>query len=135
MDMKITKERRKTQRLGIPLQMQYHFSSKKKTLIEEVFTKDISGGGVGLRLEQPLKVGTKLKTAIYFPNDPRPISAISKVVWSKKALRKGRPSFDVGIKHLKIVPKDKERFVYLFCEMMINYFVLSKKISYEKSGK
>ena len=110
--------------------MQYHFSSKKKTLIEEVFTKDISGGGVGIRLGKPLKVGTRLKTVIYFPNDTRPVSSMSEVVWCRKVSHKGKASFDVGIKHLKIIPRDKERFVYLFCEMMINYFVLSKKISY-----
>lgn len=133
MNRKNILERRKAQRLNVPLQVKCRFFIKKKILIEEVFARDVSGGGIGLVLKRPLDIGAKLKTLIYFPNDRRPISFLTKVVWCKKVLRKGKICFDVGIKHIKITPKDKERFVFLFCETMINYFLLPGKVSFQNT--
>ncbi len=123
-------EKRKTQRLNIRLDLKYRYSFKGKILIQEVITKNISGGGIGLTLDKPLKVGTELKTVLYFPNDPKPIASLSRVVWCRKAPRKYKASFYVGIRHIKIAAKDRERFVFLFCETMMNYFLISKKITY-----
>lgn len=123
-------EKRKTQRLNIHLQSKYRLSFRGKLLIQEIFTKNISGGGIGLTLKQPLKIGTKLRALLYFPTERQPISSLSKVVWCRKVSKKDKVSFDVGIKHVKIAAKDRERFVYLFCETMINYFLISKKITY-----
>lgn len=126
------KERRKAQRLGIPLRVEYHLSVRRKTLIEKVFTKDVSGSGVRLLLKEPLRPKAKLKTLIYFPNDAQPITSISEVVWCKRQKNIRKPSFIVGIRHLKIMQKDRERFIFLFCETMINYFMLpTKTAAYE----
>ncbi|GAF99749.1 unnamed protein product, partial [marine sediment metagenome] len=35
--------------------------------------------------------------------------------------------FDVGLQYINISRKDKERFVFLFCETMINYFILEQQ--------
>ena len=116
-----TKEKRRSRRLKIPLMVSYHMLPQKKTLIEKIFAKDISGGGIGLKLNFPLEKGTRLKTLLYFPSENRPVSSISEVVWCKKA--RGHKTFDIGIRHIKILPKDRERFVFLFCETMIDYFL------------
>lgn len=118
-------EKRKTQRLNIPIQIKYKLLPQEK-ILEETFCQNISGGGIGLNLDTPLKKGDKLKTFLHFPDDRRPVIAKSKVIWCKKKFKKGeKPCFDIGIQHMRIEPKDKTRFVFLFCEMMINYFILS----------
>lgn len=123
-------EKRKAQRLNIRLELKYRYSFKGKILIQEVLTKNISGGGIGLVLDKPLKVGTALKTVLYFPNDPKPVASLSRVVWCRKVPRKYKAGFYVGIRHIKVAAKDRERFVFLFCETMMNYFLISKKITY-----
>ena len=126
-------ERRRTQRLDIPIPVRYRLSWNRKDFSEQVLTKNISGGGMCLSLKQPLKAGTKLKMSLYFPSDPVPIESLSEVAWCRRNPLKKKTLFDVGIRHLKIIPKDRERFVFLFCETMVNYFLLPLKISL--SGK
>lgn len=123
--MKKLIEKRRTERLKVPLQVEYRFSAKRKTLVERIFANNISGGGIGLILDKPIALGTRLKTLIYFPNDAKPIEIISKVVWCQP---KTRNSFSIGIKHIRIKPKDRERFIFLFCETMINYFLLPSRV-------
>ncbi len=116
-------ERRKSARLKISIPVKYKLVREKKTL-HETFCRDISGGGLKLNLDCPMKKGQRLKTLIYFPEAARPITALSKVIWRKRCPsgRKGG-AFELGIQHVKIDPKDRERFVYLFCEMMLSYFL------------
>jgi len=126
-------EKRKADRLKVPLQVEYRFSTQRKTLIERIRAHNISGSGIGLILSNPMEIGTRLKTLVYFPDDTRPVELISKVVWCRP---KAKHSFAVGIKHTTIAPKDKERFISLFCETMINYFILpSKVVIYAKKRK
>jgi len=120
-------ERRKAQRLNLSIPVKFKFLSKQK-ILEETFCRDISGGGIKLRLNKPLDKGERLKTLLYFPDDPKPVSAISKVIWCKESQRTRRKEtyFDMGLQHVRIVTKDKKRFVFLFCETMIDYFISDK---------
>lgn len=118
-------ERRKSQRLNISILIKYRILPKSK-ILDEIFCQDISGGGLKLCSGTFFKKGERLKTLIHFPDDKKPVSAISKVVWCKKRLSKDKLNYDIGVRHLKIISKDKMRFVFLFCEMMLNYFVLGK---------
>ena len=120
-----TTDRRKSQRLKIPIQIRYKLLPHKRVL-EETLTQNVSGGGMGLRLSQPLRKNDKLKVFLNFPTDPKPITAISEVTWCKKESVGRKGFYKAGIKHIKIVPKDKERFVFLFCEMMINYLTVGR---------
>jgi c-di-GMP-binding flagellar brake protein YcgR len=112
------KEKRKAQRLNIPLYFQYKLLPRKK-ILESAFCRDISGGGISFRLGQPLREGDRLKILLHFPEETKPVTAFSSVVWCKRILQE--KVYCVGIKHIKILPADKERFVFLFCETMINY--------------
>lgn len=126
-------ERRRFDRLFIPLQVNYRLFPKKR-LLHQAFSQDISGGGIRLSLNYPLKKGEKLRTFIYLAGDPKPVAAFSKVIWCRK--KAGKEAFDVGVQHVRIDHKDKERFVFLFCEMMINYFIEGKtKFSLGKWAK
>ncbi len=116
------KERRRYQRLELPIRVKYEVSRKKKPRKEAV-TKDISGGGFKLRLDAPLDKRKTLKAYLYFPAGGRPVSARSRVMWTKKVRRGGNHMYDNGIGHVSIDRKDRQRFVFLFCETMLNYFM------------
>ena len=122
-------ERRRAQRIKVHLPIEYHLVVKKRRLIEKIFARDISGGGIGLRLNYPLKPGARLRTLLYFPYDKQPVASVSEVVWCRKCFVRRKACFDIGIKHIKIAARDRQRFVFLFCETMINYFVLPTHIA------
>ena len=93
--------------------------------MEKLITQDVSGGGVGLKVPSPFKKGARLKTLLYFPNEKKPVASLSEVVWCKKSPK--THNYYAGIRHIKIEPRDRERFVFLFCEMMVNYFLLPRR--------
>jgi hypothetical protein len=47
----------------------------RKRILESVFSRDISGSGIGFRLGEPLKKGEKLKILLHFPEEAKPITA------------------------------------------------------------
>ncbi len=112
------KEKRRAQRLNIPLRFQYKLLPHKR-ILESAFSRDISGGGISFHSSEALKKGERLKILLHFPEEVKPVTAYSQVVWCKKVSQE--KAFNIGIQHVKIQPADKERFVFLFCEMMINY--------------
>jgi c-di-GMP-binding flagellar brake protein YcgR len=123
-------QKRESQRLDVALRVQYGILSgrAKKNGWQETFSHDISGGGIKLRLDFSLEKGNRLDTLIYFPGDSKPVHAIVKVVWCKRmAARNRKIFFDIGTQYMQMKTKDKERFILLFCEMMVDYFVLSEK--------
>jgi len=119
-------DRRKAQRLSIPIPVKYKLS-RKHALLSQTHCSDISGSGIRLKLDEPLVAGDRLKTLLYFPGDKKPVTATSEVIWCRqeKKAKNGKHYF-VGVRHLKIDSKDRTRFVFLFCEMMINYFILGQ---------
>ena len=137
MDLKFKipkKERRNAQRLNIPLKLEYNFFSKKG-LVEKIFTQDVSGSGMRIRVSKPFEIGQCLQSKLYFPNSPRPLKVVSKVVWCRRVSGGIKPFFDVGIRYVRIKPIDRERFLFLFCEMMLNYFLFnppSRNLSFGK---
>jgi len=122
-------ERRKAQRLKIPILISYKVFPRKK-IIDETFSQDISGRGFRLKTAYPLKKGDKFKTLLHFPASPAPVTAKSEVVWCKEASTKGkygRRHYNIGMRYLTIAPKDRDKFIYLFCEMLLNYFLTGKE--------
>lgn len=79
-----------------------------------------------MALSQVVKKGDRLNIRLYFPYDKNPVRAVSQVVWCKNKTGGSKSPFEVGIHYLKIRPSDKERFVFLFCEMMVNFFITGK---------
>jgi len=116
-------ERRKAQRLNIPIEVKYKLLPRKK-IARETFCHDISGTGLRLKLESPLTKGDKVKTFLYFPKDSTPVTADSRVVWCRKSGASEKAArYEAGMEYVKIIPRDRERFVHLFCEAMLNYFL------------
>jgi c-di-GMP-binding flagellar brake protein YcgR len=120
------REKRKTQRLNIPVYIKYNLLPKKGVL-HKIFSRDISGGGIRIALNHAIKKGERLRTFLHFPNDPKPVATVTKIARCRKeSAKRGKARFDIGLRYIKISPKDRQRFVFLFCEMMLNYFILGQ---------
>jgi hypothetical protein len=116
-------ERRKAQRLNAHVPIRYSFYLNKRAMSSPIAADNISGTGLGVTLKEPAAKGVKLKVLIYFSDDQRPIASTSRVMWCKKIPKKEGNLFKIGMRHVRIDTKDKDRFVFLFCETMLNYFM------------
>jgi hypothetical protein len=125
MSNKKFREKRRYQRLTIPVPLKFKFLHMRG-ILKDAVAQNISGGGIALSLGYPAEKNTRLKILLYFPSSSRPVTALSEVMWCRKiSVRKGK-KYDVGVKYIKIMPRDRERFVFLFCEMMVNYLALGR---------
>ena len=115
-------ERRKASRLGLHIRIRGELSRNRERL-RDIVCRDISGSGIGFGLRTPLHKDERLKLFIYFPGHSRPVRVISQVVWCCKRTGKRQHGFDAGIRYLRIAAKERQRFLFLFCEMMLNYFL------------
>lgn len=88
---------------------------------------DVSGGGVRLRLGYPIGRGKRIDMLMYFPDDPKPVGITARSVWCKEE----KMGFNIGLQYIEF--KDKEKFIMLFCGMMVDYFVLSDREKYGSS--
>ena|SRR3989338_9319581 len=81
---------------------------ERKKSTEEAFqtfySENISEGGVFLRTEKPLKVGTMLDLHFSLPNSPRMIYAKGKVIWTVES-RQPDPEkpMGMGVQFIEIV--------------------------------
>jgi len=96
-----TPERRRFARVGSAVPLQY---KKLKQLSEGTIgaiTQDVSEGGVKFLANEFLPLASRLVVELFLPAQPRPIKAISKVAWIKKATSSdqyiiGNQFLDVG---------------------------------------
>jgi len=80
-----TPERRRYVRVGSNVPLQY---KKLRELSEGTIgaiTQDLSKGGVRFLSNEFLPLASRLVVDLFLPAQPRPIKAISKVAWIKKA--------------------------------------------------
>lgn len=104
-------EKREFIRLNANIKIKYKilFRGKKK----ETLSKNISGGGIKLFLNEKLEVNALLKLELKIPKHPELISAEAIVVWVEKS--RILPKFNTGIKFTKIEPISKARiFKYIY---------------------
>jgi len=103
------KERRKFIRFKKCLNVVCNVPEKQGT-IYHTFSKDISGEGICLQVQEILPEKTILDLKVELPGS-RPISIIGEVAWVNETPNEAMASerlFDTGIKFIKIYPKDKE---------------------------
>ena len=113
-------ERRKAQRLNIPIKVRYRLKPSEKTI--ETVCSNISGTGICLEIDRPIRRGDRPVLNLYLPGCKGGfIRAHCEVAWCKRA-RAGNNGHDfiAGIRYIKMRKKDRERFVLLYCEMMID---------------
>lgn len=97
----MVEERRKFVRLDARVRVKYRVLKKGRT--QESFTKDLSGGGIRLSINEKLAVATPLALEIKIPGEARPILAEGRAVWSREVSDEGKTGrFDTGIAFTKI---------------------------------
>ena len=104
-------EKREFIRLSTNIKVKYKILSRGKK--KEALSKDISGGGIKLFLNEKLEIHTLLRLELKIPKHPGLISAEGIIVWVEKS--KIIPKFNTGIKFTKIKPISKARiFKYVY---------------------
>ncbi len=112
-------EKRKFQRIALPLKLKYKVVGKNGAR-GEAKCADISGGGVGMRLKRCLEAGDNVELTFSIPNFNKPIVAMGKVVW----ITKMQDEFKAGLRFTRI--KFKSKFSELLCEEMINSSLITE---------
>lgn len=103
------KERRKYARLEATVEVKYTVIGKPGTI--EVFSKNISAGGLCITTSEEIVSDTPLQLEIWIPDLKDPIRALARVVWQRKfeaASEKSDLYFDTGIEFTGI--SDFDRF-------------------------
>ncbi|MBN3039185.1 MAG: PilZ domain-containing protein [Candidatus Omnitrophica bacterium] len=80
--MESFQERRKYMRLKTSVQVKYTIIGNPGEI--EVFSKDVSAGGICMYLGEELVADTPLQLEIVIPDLKDPIHALGRVVWQKK---------------------------------------------------
>lgn len=94
-------ERRKYCRVWLPLEVSYAVvgkPSEKKRLV----TKDVSGGGMRLALEEKLNAGTLLKIELELLKEKKKIQLDARVIWLEPAPDYMECSYEAGIEFINI---------------------------------
>jgi len=107
-------ERRKYVRLDTRLKITYNILEKEGGP-QQSETRDISGGGIRLFLDDPIAEKTLLQITIQLPEDPTPIRCVGKVVWveSFSVLQgeKKEDQYEAGVIFTDIEQKDRDRII------------------------
>ncbi len=93
------KERRKYVRFPLVTSITYTLAGKKDCCL----SRNISGEGINLYLEEEMKVGDKLTLKFALPLDAEPIETEGEVVWINKHGERGK---ETGVKFVNISQED-----------------------------
>ena len=108
-------ERRRYVRLDTRLKIHYRILQVSPTPTSTE-TLDISGGGIRIFLNEPLKVGTLLELEIFLPNDAKPIRCQGKLVWVEEfsiyqGAKEERKELEGGVEFTHITPEGQDSII------------------------
>ncbi len=101
-----TQEKRRYQRVGSNLPLQYKDLKKSTELPTGSLTSNISEGGVCFKSNEFISLACRLVVHITLPTVPKPIKAISKVAWIRKVPLSEQ--YELGNQFLNIAKEDKD---------------------------
>ncbi|MFC1632000.1 PilZ domain-containing protein [Candidatus Omnitrophota bacterium] len=101
-----SEERRKFARLETSVDVSYTIIGKPGGI--DVFSKNISAGGLCLVLDQVFPADTPLQLLIKVPDLKDPIHALGRVVWQRKIKDGAEEKYDTGVEFTGI--SDFDRF-------------------------
>jgi c-di-GMP-binding flagellar brake protein YcgR len=102
-------ERRRFARVSAAMPLQY---KKLKQLSEGTIgaiTRDLSEGGVRFLSNEFLPLATRMVVEVFLPAQPRPVKAISKVAWIRKAT--SGDQYEIGNQFLDVARDDKDQLI------------------------
>lgn len=105
------KDRRKFIRVyeGRDVQFRLLKSVGAKEELADVFSIDISAGGIQITSSEKLTIGSFIELKFYFPSPPSPVFAIGKIVWREEIRENDQIKYSLGVKFTNISEKDRER--------------------------
>lgn len=105
-------EQRKFVRLHAPLGVHYRIIQKnKKTREVSSWLKNISGGGVRIVTQHPLKTGELLHLKIQIPHLEEPTEAVGEVVWVNSNGKDGQQIHEAGIRFCDVDPAELNKIL------------------------
>lgn len=107
-------QRRKAQRLETSLQVSYKLQGKSQSW-KWVAYKDISGMGLGLLTNEPLKIDDKIDVLVNLGKELKPVNILCRVAWCSK-LKQG--AYRVGLEFLKT--KSDIRLMEFVCDKILD---------------
>ncbi len=100
-------EKRRFQRASSVLPLQYKKLKESRDSTTGVITRDVGEGGVRFVSNEFLPLASRLVVELFLPAQPKPIKAIAKVAWIKKA--PSGEQYEVGNQFLDIGREDKDQ--------------------------
>lgn len=82
-----------------PVALSVSFSSKEE--VTRAYSSDIGKGGIGIRTEKELEVGSPLKLTVELPDGKPPLRVLGKVAWTKRGA--------MGVAFEPLAPADEAR--------------------------
>jgi hypothetical protein len=113
--------KRKAERLYSNIYVHYK-KIGKKTPWKSVAHNDISGVGIGLHVNEPLKVMERISISFYLKNDPNPCNTVAKVIWCHK-LKQG--VYQAGLEFEKV--QSDARLIEMLCEKIVDLSLERRK--------
>ena len=101
-------DKRKHKRLRVHVPVKYRALKTGPSGMAEIATlsKDLSEGGVRFRAAEFISIATRLILEMNLPLLNKPVKAISKIAWIRKA--PAGDSYEIGGRFLEMSDKDKE---------------------------
>jgi len=103
-------KRREDPRVDVDLEVQYRTAQE----FTAAYAKNISGGGVFIRTQQPLPLNSEVQVRFTLPGVSRPFVVRGLVVWTNPYPSRSSFPPGMGIKFMELEPEAKEiiaRFV------------------------
>lgn len=100
-------EKRAFLRFNVNLEVRYRILESLKPYKNTV-TEDMCERGIRISVPEYIEPGTMLELTIKVPYESKPISAVGRIIWIKKALLED--SFFAGIHLVYIKEADKQKF-------------------------
>ena len=95
----------------LPARLDVTYAVLPSGLVQRTRSKDLSGGGLRLLMEQPLPAGSTLQLAVALPDREPPVNLTGEVVWSEESHLIGRSdrtrAVEVGVRAAEIAPGDR----------------------------
>ncbi|NQT90020.1 MAG: PilZ domain-containing protein [Candidatus Omnitrophica bacterium] len=118
-------ERRKYVRLDLKTKVKFqvlkgHRGSKPLLTKTPGISRNTSVEGICFASVKKLVPKTKLNLEVFLPHNPKPLHLKGEVKWSQAIVRqrKGKQTFDTGVKLFSIDKRDENMFIVFVCAKM-----------------
>ncbi|MBD3245994.1 MAG: hypothetical protein GF333_03190 [Candidatus Omnitrophica bacterium] len=123
----LAKEKRKTDRVTLPLEMEFAMSGRNRWH-RPLAIEDISGGGMRFLSPVPLTRGQVISLKLKLPDEQKPFSVDADVIWNSQPENthsgsSSYPAYLTGIRFHKMSPQDRQKFVFYVSRTILSEYL------------